>query len=105
MKFPSFISWANARRRDEEGLAFGNINHSHHFLSEFAASIADALRYCTCAGLHAKLPATGLPSDLTRVIDIVTIGGVGLLVILYIQTDTEGNLIWNVVDCCPVENI
>ena len=102
-KFPSFIAWANARRSDEEGLAFGNINHSHHFLQEFAASIADALRYCTCAGLHARLPATGLPSDLTRVIDIVTIGGVGLLVIVYIQTDTEGNLIWNVVDCCPVE--
>ena len=103
MKFASFIAWANNHVRDGAALAFGNINHSHHFLSEFAASIADAIRYCTCASLHAKLPATGLPSDLTRIIDIVTIGGVGLLVVLYIQTDTEGNLIWNVVDCCPVE--
>lgn len=103
MKFASFIAWANSHVSDGTELAFGNINHSHHFLSEFAASIADAVRYCTCASLHARLPATGLPSDLTRIIDIVTIGGVGLLVVLYIQTDTEGNLIWNVVDCCPVE--
>ena len=103
MKFPSFISWANSHVSDGKGLAFGNINHSHHFISEFAASIADAVRYCTCAGLHARLPATGLPSDLTRIMDIVTIGGVGLLVVLYINTDTEGNLVWNVVDCCPVE--
>ena len=84
-------------------LAFGNANQSHNFISEFAFSLADAIRFCTCAGLHTMLTAIGLPSDLTRIIDIVTIGGVGLLVILFLQTDSDGNLIWNIVDCCLVE--
>ena len=49
------------------------------------------------------LPAIGLPSGLARVIDIVTIGGVGLLVIVFIETDSGCNLVWNIVDCCLVE--
>ena len=102
-KIPSFLAWANSLAMDGIQLAFSNTNHTHRFIDEFACSLADAIRFCTCAGLHTRLPAIGLPSDLTRIIDIVTIGGVGLLVILFIQTDSHGNLIWNIVDCCPVE--
>ena len=101
--FASFVAWANSLASDGIQLVFGNTNHTHHFIDQFAFSLADAIRYSACAGLHTRLPATGLPSDLTRIIDIVTIGGVGLLVILFIQTDSQGNLIWNIVDCCPVE--
>ena len=36
-------------------------------------------------------------------IDIVTIGGVGLFVVLYIHTDPNGDLTWSVLDCSPVE--
>ena len=95
--FSSFICWANKLGSDVAPV-LGNTNHSHHFLREFAASLAQAVRHGSCAGIHSTLPATGLPSDLTRVIDIVTIGGVGLLVIAYIHTDHQGKVVCGA--CC-----
>ena len=83
--FPGFVSWMcrSVAAAAEGGCAgfLGNTNHSFHFLNEWALSLQHAVEFGTYAGLHALIPATGMPSDLTRVIDIVSIGGVGLLVV------------------------
>ena len=46
--------------------------------------------------------ATGLPSYLTRIIDIVTIAGHGLMVVIHIRTDEEGRLVWEMLDAVDV---
>ena len=102
-KFTGFVGWANNLVAFGTEQPLGNINQSHHFLLEFASSLSQAVRFSVCAGVHERLLATGLPSDLTRVIDIVTVGGVGLFVLVYIHTNSNGNLTWSVLDCWPVE--
>ena len=57
-----------------------------------------ALKECRTAALHSIVPATGLPSYLTRVIDIVTIAGHGLMVVIHIRTDEEGRLVWDMLE-------
>ena len=102
--FPAFVSWM--RRVAEEagcGGLLGNINHSHHFLKEWVLSLQHAVEFGTYAGLHALIPAIGMPSDLTRVIDIVSIGGVGLLVTIHLQTDVEGKIVAHLLGCPVVE--
>ena len=76
-RFNFFVSWLHAQT---PGMV-GNLNHSEHFLDEFASSLGRSLKECTCAALHIIVLATGLPSYLTRVIDIVTIAGHSLVVI------------------------
>ena len=97
-KFPLFVSWLHAQ---SPGM-MGNINHSEHFLDEFAYSLGSSLKECTCAALHTIVPAIGLPSCLTRVIDIVTIAGHSLMVVIHIYTDEQGRLMWNMLDCPDV---
>ena len=49
---------------------------------------------------HATVPALGIPSDLVRIIDVVTIGpGVSLLPIIVVHTNHEGKLVCSVVGC------
>ena len=82
---------------------FGELNHSRHFIYEFTQSLKRAVDFSTYASMHALVPATGMASDLTRVIDIVTIGGVSLLVILHVLTDPTGKLVWHVLGCPAVD--
>ena len=103
--YPKFMMWA----RNVCGPAiggtplFGEINHSSHFICEFTQALKRAVDFSTYASMHALVPATGLASDLTRVIDIVTIGGVSLLVILHVLTDPAGKLVWHVLGCPAVD--
>jgi len=97
-KFPSFVSWLHAQ---SPGM-MGNLNHSEHFLAEFASSLGTSLKECTIAALHTIVPALGLPTCLTRVIDIVTIAGHSLMVVIHIYTDEQGRLMWNMLDCPDV---
>ena len=97
-RFPLFLSWLHAQC---PGFV-GNINHSFHLLDEFASSMGRALKECACAALHLIVPAMGLPSYLTRIIDIVTIAGHSLMVVIHIQTDQAGRLVWNMLDAVDV---
>merc|ERR1712051_1105716 len=99
--FPKFSVWINTACGPAIGGTppFGNTNHSRHFITEFAQSLKHAVDFSTYASVHALVPATGLASDLTRIIDIVTIGGVSLLVIVHVLTDPEGKLAWHALGC------
>ena len=44
-----------------------------------------------------------MASDITRIIDIVTVGGVGLLVVIHVQADIDGKLVWHLLGCPAVE--
>ena len=52
-----------------------------------------ALKECMCAALHTIVPAMGLVSYLTRIIDIVTIVGHSLMVVIHIHTDQMRRLV------------
>ena len=54
----------------------------------------------SAASIHAMVPALGIPSDLVRILDVVTIGpGVSLLPIIFVHTSHEGKLVCSVVGC------
>ena len=54
----------------------------------------------SAASIHAMVPALGIPSDLVRIVDVVTIGpGVSLLPIIFVRTSHEGKLVCSVVGC------
>ena len=55
------------------------------------------------ASLHAVVPATGLPSLLSRVVDIVSINGRSLLPVIHIYTDSQGKLRWSLLGCPCLE--
>ena len=81
----------------------GNLNHSGRWLRGFQASLIQACHTCTAASLHAILPATGLPSLLSRVIDVVSIHSASLLPVIHVYTSTEGKLVWSLLACPCLE--
>ena len=89
-EFPHFLTWA----KHHFPHAFGNINHSTRFLSEFLPSLVQATHTCLAAELHACVPALGIPSFLSRVIDVVSINGRSLLPTIYVYTNAVGELAW-----------
>ena len=82
--FPRFMLWARERFPHQ----LGNLNHSARFLDDFLPSLAAAAHTCTAASLHAVVPATGLPSLLSRVVDTVSINDRSLLPVIHIYTDS-----------------
>ena len=81
----------------------GNLNHSGRWLRGFQASLIQACHTCTATSLHAILPATGLPSLLSRVIDVVSIHSASLLPVIHVYTSTEGKLVWSLLACPCLE--
>ena len=75
---PEFMLWACERFQ-----GFGNTNHSSRFLDEFEVSLVAALHTCTASDLHSIVPATGMPSLLSRVIDVITLTGSSLLPVIF----------------------
>ena len=54
----------------------------------------------SAASIHSMVPALGIPSDLVRIIDVVTIGpGVSTLPIIFVHTSHEGKLVCSIVAC------
>ena len=83
-KFPCFLAWATKHFP----YAFGNINHSKRFMDSFLPSVVQATHSCLASTLHACVPALGLPSLLTRIIDVVSIHGRRLLPTIHVFTDS-----------------
>ena len=67
--------------------------------------MVQACHTCTAASLHALVPATGMPTFLSRVIDVVSISSASLLPAIYIHTALEGGLTWSLLDCPCLEHI
>ena len=89
-KFPQFLLWATERFAG----ALGNLNHSQRFLDSFLPSLVAATHTCIASSLHSVLPATGLPSLLSRVVDVVSINGRSLLPTILLYTSCNGKLAW-----------
>ena len=83
----------------------GNLNHAKRWLTGFQASLIQACQVGTASSLHAVLPATGMPSFLSRIIDVVSIDSQSLLPVIHIYTTVEGKLSWSLLECPCLENI
>ena len=95
-RWPDFLAWF--RTKVDSG-ASANINCSHHWLIEFSTSLSKTIMSRTAASIHALVPALGIPSDLVRVIDVVSVDAASTLPIIAVHTSYEGKLICSVVGC------
>ena len=95
-RWPDFLAWF--RTKVGSG-ASANTNCSYHWLEEFSTSLCKTILSRTGASIHALIPALGIPSDLVRVIDVVSVGSVSTLPIIAVHTSHEGKLICSVVGC------
>ena len=98
-EFAPFVSWASKHFP----AAFGNINHSKFFLNNFLPSLVMTAHTGIASQLHAIVPATGLPSFLSRVLDIVSIKGRSLLPLIHVFTGPDGHLSWALLGCPCLE--
>ena len=89
-KWPELMTWL----RDRTPGAFGTINHSKHFLNGFLVALVGTAHTCISSSIHSIVPATGLPSMLSRIIDVVSIQGRSLLPVIYLYTNARGELAW-----------
>ena len=85
--------------------SIGTLNHSSRFLNGFQASLIQACHTGIASSLHALLPATGTPSFLSRIIDVVSINSASLLPTILMYTTCEGKLSWVLLDCPCLEHI
>ena len=100
-KFQAFVAWAATRFPFE----FGTMNNSARWISEFSLSLRSALHTAICSEIHAIVPATGMPSFLSRVIDVVsTKAGASLMPTIHVYTSVKDGLQWCLVGCPSLEN-
>ena len=95
-RWPDFLAWFSTKVKSG---ASANINCSFHWLIEFSTSLSKTIMSRTAASIHALVPALGLPSDLVRVIDVVSVDAASTLPIIAVHTSYEGKLICSVVGC------
>jgi len=100
--WPEFMQWAKLRL--PTGF-IGNLNHSKRFVHEFLPSFVGAGHACMASNLHSVLPALGVPSLLSRVIDVVSINGQSLSPTIYICTNARGELAWELLGCPCLEQV
>ena len=62
-----------------------------------------ATHTCLASTLHACVPALGVPSFLSRSIDVVSINGRSLLPTIHVFTDSQGHLSWALLGCACLE--
>ena len=91
------------RQRNTFPYAFGNLNLSRRFLDSFSPSVVQATCTCLASTLHACVPALGMPSFLSRIIDVVSINGRSLLPTIHVFTDSQGHLSWALLGCPCLE--
>ena len=99
--FTQFTNWLKKHAPD----LTGNCNHSERFLNGVQASLIQACRTGAASSLHALLPATGTPSFLSRIIDVVSIDSASLFPTIHMYTTCEGKLSWVLLDCPCLEHI
>ena len=98
--------WAVHRLVEAAGPRFDrNREPFDTFLSGFQASLIQACRTGVASSLHALLPATGTPSFLSRIIDVVSINSASLLPTIHMYTTCEGKLSWVLLDCPCLEHV
>ena len=83
--------------------AFGHLNHSRRLLASFLPFVVQATHTCLASALHACVPALGMPSFLSRIIDVVSINGRSLLPTIRVFTDSQGHLSWALLGCPCLE--
>ena len=88
--FPRFMLWARERFPNQ----LGNLNHSERFINGFLPDLVGIVHQRISGSLHTLVPALGIPSLLSRVIDIVSINGRSLLPTIHIYTAPSGKLQW-----------
>ena len=88
-RWPDFLAWF---RTQVGSGASANINCSHHWLAEFSTSLCKTILSRTAASIHALIPALGIPSDLVRVIDVISVGSVSTLPIIAVHTSHDGEI-------------
>ena len=98
--FPQLLAWTQAQLPQSP---FGDVNHSANFVHEFLPSLTFATQTCVAADLHSIIPALGLPSLLSRVIDVVSVNGQSLLSTIHIYTNTKGMISWALLGCQCLE--
>ena len=99
-KFGEFVAWASTRFPYE----LGTYNNSKNWINEFLYSLMAEVHVATCATLHTVVPATGLPSFLSRVIDIVSSNaGASYLPVVYVYTSPTKGLQWCLLGCPVLE--
>lgn len=76
-----------------------DINQSKHWVREFGHSLSRTIMSRTAVTVHSIIPALGLPSDYARVIDVVTLSGISLLVVVAVHVDPAGRLAWSLFGC------
>ena len=99
--FGQFTNWLKQHAPD----LIGTWNHSTRFLDGFQASLIQACHTGAASSLHALLPATGTPSFLSRIIDVVSINSASLFPTIHMYTTCEGKLSWVLLDCPCLEHI
>ena len=72
--FGQFTNWLKQQAPD----LIGTLNNSTRFLNGFQVSLIQACHTGAASSLHALLPATGTPSFLSRIIDVVSINSASL---------------------------
>ena len=98
--WPEFMAWGRRRLPDN---CLGNLNHSGRFVKEFLPSLVGATHTCLSSSLHGLIPALGVPSLVSRVIDVVSINGQSLLPTIYIYTNDCGEISWALLGCPCLE--
>ena len=83
--YADYMDWLNQHMPS----MFGSLQHSTRFLNSFHASFSAACHTCVASSLHAILPAIGIPSLLSRAIDIVSINAHSLLPTIQIYTTCQ----------------
>ena len=99
--FGQFTNWLKQHSPD----MIGTLHPSTRFLNGFQASLIHECHIAAASSLHALLPATGTPSFLSRIIDVVSINSASLLPTIHMYTTCEGKLSWLLLDCPCLEYI
>ena len=100
-QYGNFMAWLRKHFPDQ----VGNLQHSKIFLDGFLPSLVATAHTCLAASLHSIVPALGIPSLLSRVVDVVSINGRSLFPIIHIYTSTTGRLSWALLGCPCLEYI
>ena len=101
-KFPEFLRWAASQLGVS---SFGDLNHGKRFVMEFLPSLVAAVDVGIASSLHSMVPALGIPSLFARVIDVVSVKGQSLFLVIYVYTNHRGRISWALLGCPCLENI
>ena len=93
-RWEAFITWFQTSTGQG-----ADINQSYHWLKELGNSLSRTSLSCTAGMVRSIIPALGLPSCYARVIDVATLSGVCLLVVVAVHVDPTGRLTWSLLGC------